>query len=71
MRDRLDAAYQVGDHRTARALAQQILRDRPDDVELAQRARQVLRETEPDSFLAAVGALGLGLTAWLVYNYVL
>jgi hypothetical protein len=34
-------------------------------------ARELLRRTEPDAFLLVVGLLGLGLTVWLVYNYVL
>jgi hypothetical protein len=66
----LEQAYASGDHRTARALATAILRDATDPEQLT-RARTILANTTPDPFLALVGALGLGLVAWLVYNYVL
>lgn len=68
MRDALERAYQAGDHHTARALARRILAQ-PAEPALTTRAREVLAQTEPDPFLSLVGALGLGLTAWLVYNY--
>jgi hypothetical protein len=63
--DPLEQAYAAGDHRRARALA----RSRLESGRETERARQVLRETEIDWFLPAIAALGLGLTAWLVYNY--
>lgn len=67
----LDDAYQAGDHARARALASELLA-RVDAGEPAHTtARRVLAWTEPDPFLAIVGALGLGLTVWLVYNYIL
>jgi hypothetical protein len=44
----------------------------PSEEVLAQiSARELLLRTEPDPFLLVVGVLGLGLLAWLVYNYVL
>lgn len=70
MREQLERCYEAGDHRRARALAQALLQSGV-EPELAERARRVLRATEPDPFLTLVGALGLGLFAWLVYNYVL
>lgn len=70
VRDQLERCYEAGHHRRARALAQEILQSDP-EPELADRARRVLQATEPDPFLTLVGALGLGLLAWLVYNYVL
>jgi hypothetical protein len=66
----LEQAYASGDHRTARSLASATLRDTADPEQLAL-ARTILANTAPDPFLALVGALGLGLVAWLVYNYVL
>jgi hypothetical protein len=77
VREELELAYAVGDHKTARAIAKRLLhgaaaeRQSGGADELTERARQVLNETEPDPFLAVVGALGLGVMAWLVYNYVL
>jgi hypothetical protein len=65
----LEHAYRVGDHRTARALARRVLSESADPA-LQERARTILAQTEPDRFLPAIGALGLGLVAWLVYNYV-
>ncbi len=73
MRERLERAYAIGDQRTARALARGILRgagDERGDLALEARAREVLMLTAPDPFLGLVGLLGLGLMAWLVYNYV-
>lgn len=69
MRERLERAYEAGDHRTARALAQQLVAE-SHDAELAARARAILAATTPDPFLTVIGVLGLGLTAWLVYNFV-
>jgi hypothetical protein len=83
MHDALERAYALGDHQTAVKLATRIVSSlagptaHVDDVELesqsvcVERARAVLIETRPDRFLSIIGALGLGLTAWLVYNYVL
>jgi hypothetical protein len=51
-------------------LAQEITRSSSDPV-AQERARFILRATERDWLLTAVGVLGLGLTAWLVYKYVL
>lgn len=64
----LEQAYAIGDHRAARAIAQRLL-SASDDPQQVARARAVLAGTAPDPFLAVVGALGLGLVAWLVYNY--
>ena len=63
----LDALAQ-GDHASARVRAKALLRgaSSADDREVAQR---VLVQTRPDPFLSYVGLLGLGLIAWLVYNY--
>ena len=69
MRERMDDAYARGDHRSARALAHAILAESSDGDDAA-RARAILAYTTPDRFLSWLGALGLGLTAWLVYNYV-
>lgn len=69
MREMLERAYAVGDHRTARDLAGRALGEHADDAALCARAREILAHTAPDPFLTWVGALGLGLTAWLVYNY--
>jgi hypothetical protein len=69
MREQLERAYAVGDQRTARALALALLAE-PGAPEQQARARQILRYTSADPFLAWVGLLGLGLVAWLVYNYV-
>ena len=66
----LEQAYASGDHRTARAMAQRILGTSADPEQVA-RARALLAATAADPFLSLVGALGLGLVAWLVYNYVL
>ena len=69
MRAKLEAAYARGDHRLARAIAHAILAA-PNDPADAERARTILAYTTPDRFLSWVGTVGLGLTAWLVYNYV-
>lgn len=67
----MEHAYSRGDPREARALAQQI-KDHPDADQPAQvLADALLQRTHPDAFLLVVGMLGLGLTVWLVYNYVL
>jgi hypothetical protein len=67
----LEQAYLAGNHHAARRIARRIVQQGDaESAELA-RARRVLAETTPDLFLAWVGALGLGLVAWLVYNYVL
>jgi len=85
MHDELERAYAFGDHQTASTLAARIVssvagpRARLDAGEVAvesepacvERAEAVLAQTRPDRFLSIIGALGLGLTAWLVYNYVL
>ena len=69
-RGALEHAFAVGNHEEARRLAQEITRSSSDPV-AQERARFILRATEGDWFLTAVGVLGLGLTAWLVYKYVL
>ena len=69
MRERMDEAYARGDHRAARAMAHEILASASEGDDAA-RARTILVYTTPDRFLSWVGALGLGRTAWLVYNYV-
>lgn len=66
----MERAYAAGDHATARAKAHELLA-RPTEAQALTRAQAVLRETSVDWFLTVVGTLGLGLTAWLVYNYVL
>lgn len=65
----MQAAYARGDHQAARALARTLLTS--DDGEAQHAARNVLIQTEPDRIIEAVALLGLGLTAFLVYNYVL
>jgi len=80
----LDHAYALGDHRTASALAARIVSGElasslarggtarfDTDTACGERARVILEQTKPDRFLSIIGALGLGLVAWLVYNYVL
>jgi len=68
----LDHAYALGDHRTASALAARIVSgELATDTACRERARVILEQTKPDRFLSIIGALGLGLVAWLVYNYVL
>ncbi|MDB4976367.1 MAG: hypothetical protein JWN48_4708 [Myxococcaceae bacterium] len=70
----LEQAYQAGDHKRARMLARRILRETSAaerNGEQAAQAERILACTQPDLFLALVGALGLGLVAWLVYNYML
>ena len=67
----VDGLYSAGNHRAARALARDLLRKPEASEELRARAQRILQETEPDVFLTYVGAVGLGLMAWLVYNYVL
>jgi hypothetical protein len=69
-RGALERAYQVGNHAEARRLASELAGDST-DAPSQERARFVLFATDRDWFLSAVGALGLGLTAWLVYKYVL
>jgi hypothetical protein len=74
MHEGLEQAYVRGDHATAAALAARIVGgDTAADAgePCLERARVVLAQTRPDPFLSIIGALGLGLTAWLVYNYVL
>lgn len=69
----MEHAYQRGDHLSARSQARAVL-DQPSasvDSEQQSAARELLRRTEPDAFLMAVGALGLGLMVWLVYTYIL
>jgi hypothetical protein len=60
-------AYERGDNYTARLHAQQLLSSAATD----ESARALLRRTQPDVFLISVGALGLGVLAWLFYVYVL
>jgi hypothetical protein len=67
--DDMDRAYAVGDHEHAHDLALSAASDA--DPERAARARRILGATFVDPFLSLVGLLGLGLTAWLVYKYVL
>ena len=62
-------AYARGDHRTARALAQGL--SGRDDPEAQRAALEVLEQTQPDRIIEAFALLGLGVVAWLVYNYVL
>ena len=66
----MERAYAVGDHAAANETARALLTQSgvPEDQA---RARAIIEETAPDWFLTVVGALGLGLMAWLVYNYVL
>jgi transposase len=71
MHDAIEQAYERGDHRAARAHAAQVLAEATDAAACRERAAAILDYTSPDRFLALVGALGLGLVAWLVYNYVL
>lgn len=72
MHDALERAYAFGDHKTASTLAADIVAGNVEsEPECRERAQAVLAQTRPDPFLALIGALGLGLTAWLVYNYVL
>ena len=68
--DAMDRAYAVGDHERAHDLALSALADSSDPGRVA-RARSILGSTHTDAFLSVVGVLGLGLTAWLVYKYVL
>lgn len=72
----MEDAYQRGDQRVARKLAREISAPAgpdhaADDATARESAEALLRRTQPDAFLLMVGTLGLGLTAWLVYNYVL
>jgi hypothetical protein len=69
-RGALEHAFAVGNHAEARRLAREIAQSSGDPL-AQERARFILRATERDWFLSAVGVLGLGLTAWLVYKYVL
>lgn len=69
MRDELEATYARGDHLRARAIARALLAAPHVEAD-AIRARAILTYTSPDRFLSWMGAVGLGLTAWLVYNYV-
>jgi hypothetical protein len=68
----MEHAYERGDQRTARQLALEIkaLTGEPEDPAQVS-AEALLQRTQPDAFLLVVGLLGLGLTVWLVYNYVL
>jgi hypothetical protein len=66
----MERAYAVGDHERAHDLAVAVLAN-PGTPERAARARLVLGAMLTDPFLAVVGVLGLGLTVWLVYKYVL
>ena len=74
MHDALERAYAAGDHHSSTALASRILAGElaaETEPACVERARTLLEQTRPDPFLTVVGALGLGLVAWLVYNYVL
>lgn len=64
---RMQQAYARGDLRSARALARQLQSHEATRAE----AEIMARRTEADPFLLLVGLLGLGVTLWLVYNYVL
>jgi hypothetical protein len=66
----LEQAYALGNHAEARRLASDIAKNEA-DPHASERARFILAATERDWFLTVVGGLGLGLTAWLVYKYVL
>ena len=68
----MEHAYERGDQRTARGLAQQI-KSLPSEADEPSRAsaEALLQRTQPDAFLLMIGLLGLGLTVWLVYNYLL
>ena len=62
----------IGSVDEASAEAAAAPRAEQDEQAIAQlSARELLARTEPDPFLLVVGVLGLGLLAWLVYNYVL
>ena len=54
--------------RDAQAQAAQVPAPDPSCVA---RAQAILTQTTPDFFLPGIGAAGLGLVTWLVYNYVL
>ena len=62
-------AYARGDHASARRSALRLSACASCPAQIAE-ARRLLRLTEPDGFLPVMGALGLGLVGWLVYNYV-
>jgi hypothetical protein len=62
-------AYARGDHRTARALAQELSGGA--DLQAQRAAQAVLAQTQPDRIIEAFALLGLGVVAWLVYNYIL
>ena len=66
----IERAYARGDHALARRLARQLLARLEGDPRALARAREVLAATEPDPFIFWLGAVGLGLVAWLVYKYV-
>lgn len=66
--EQLERAYAAGDHARARALSRRVLAEARYASQHG-RAREVLAATEIDWFLPGVGLLGLGLVAWLVYNY--
>jgi hypothetical protein len=66
--EELERAYAAGDHLRARALARSLLAEARGEAQHG-RARAILAATEIDWFLPRVGLLGLGLVAWLVYNY--
>ncbi len=65
----MKSAYARGDHQRARSLAQALLAS--DEAEAQQAATDVLKKTEPDRIIEAFALLGLGVIAFLVYNYVL
>lgn len=65
----LNSAYARGDHALARRLAKGLTAST--DAAEASRAAQVLAQTEPDPFIYVVAIVGLGLVAYLVYNYIL
>lgn len=65
----MDRAYARGDHEIARKLARDLAQS--PDADAAKRAAALLSQTEPDAFIYGVSLLGLGLVAYLVYNYIL
>jgi hypothetical protein len=69
-RGALEHAFAVGNNAEARRLARHIAQSSSDPA-ARERAAFILAATERDWFLSAVGLVGLGLVAWLVYKYVL
>lgn len=71
----MQRAHGRGNLREARVQAKELLAHTnaadPTTEEERAAAEAMMRRLEPDAFLLVVGALGLGLTVWLVYNYML